>query len=80
MKKFNEGDTVYFIASSIFVRKAKVIRNAGEFCTIVFDDNGNCGPSGMRVRESKLYRTEGEANAIVKKYKETNVQRGKNHT
>ena len=75
MKRFNEGDTVYFIASSIFVRKAKVVRNTGEFCTIIFDGNGNCGTSGTRVRESKLYRTEEEANAIVKQYKEANKRR-----
>ena len=75
MKRFNEGDIVYFIASSIFVRKAKVVRNASGFCTIVFSDNGNCGPSGTRVRESKLYRTEEEANEVVKQHKEANKRR-----
>ena len=75
LKRFNEGDTVYFIASSIFVRKAKVVRNASGFCTIIFDGNGNCGTSGTRVRESKLYRTEEEANAIVKQHKEVNKRR-----
>lgn len=74
MKLFIEGDTVYFIASSIFVRKAKVVRNAGGFCTIIFDGNGNCGISGTRVRESKLYRTE-EANEVVKQHKEVNKRR-----
>lgn len=75
MKRFNEGDTVYFIASSIFVKKAKVVRNAGGFCTITFDGNGNCCTSGTRVRESKLYRMEEEANAIVKQHKEVNKRR-----
>lgn len=75
LKRFNEGDTVYFVASSIFVRKAKVVRNAGGFCTIIFDGDGNCGTSGTRVRESKLYRTEEEANAIVKQHKEANKRR-----
>ncbi|WP_173326877.1 hypothetical protein [Sharpea azabuensis] len=70
MKQFNEGDIVYFVASSIFVRKAKVVRNTGGFCTIIFDCKGNCGTSCTRVRESKLYRTEEEANAIVKQHKE----------
>ena len=64
LKRFNEGDTVYFVASSIFVRKAKVVRNAGGFCTIIFDGNGNCGTSGTRVRESKLYRTEEEVELL----------------
>lgn len=82
MKRFIEGDIVYFIASSIFVRKAKVVRNAGGFCTIIFDGNGNCGTSGTRVRESKLYRTEEklyrteeEANEVVKQHKEVNKRR-----
>lgn len=75
MKQFNEGDTVYFIASSIFIKQAKVLRNTGGFCTIIFDENGNCGTSGTRVRESKLYRTEEEANAIVKQHKEANKRR-----
>ena len=64
MKRFNEGDTVYFVASSIFVRKAKVVRNAGGFCTIIFDGDGNCGTSGTRVRENKLYRTEEEVELL----------------
>lgn len=67
MKRFNEGDTVYFVASSIFVRKAKVVRNTGGFCTIRFSD-GNCGTSGTRVRESKLYRTEEEAKKVVEQH------------
>ena len=49
MKQFNEGDVVYFVSSSIFIKKATVIRNAGGFCTIRFED-GNCGTSGTRVR------------------------------
>lgn len=75
MKQFNEGNTVYFVASSIFVRKAKVVRNTGGFCTIIFDGNGNCGTSGTCVRESKLYRTEKEANEVVKQHKEANKWR-----
>ena len=52
----------------IFIKKAIVIRNAGGFCTIRFED-GNCGTSGTRVRESKLYRTEGEAKKVVEQHK-----------
>lgn len=74
MKQLNEGDVVYFISSSVFIKKATVIRNAGGFCTIRFSD-GNCGTSGTRVRESKLYRTQEEANAIVKQHKEANKRR-----
>ena len=69
-KQFNVGDTVYFISSSVFVRKATVIRAAGGFVTIKFDtNNGNDGPSGIQVRESKVYHTEKEANDAVLVYK-----------
>ena len=64
MKKFNEGDVVYFISSSVFIKKVTVIRNTGGFCTIRFLD-GNCGTSGTRVRESKLYRTEEVLNTSI---------------
>lgn len=43
--------------------------------TIIFDGNGNYGASGTRVRESKLYRTEEEANEVVKQHKEVNKRR-----
>lgn len=74
LKRFNEGDVVYFISSSVFIKKATVIRNAGGFCTIRFSD-GNCGTSGTRVRESKLYRTEEEAKKVVQQHQDANKRR-----
>ena len=74
MKQFNEGDVVYFVSSSVFIKKATVIRNAGGFCTIRFED-GNCGASGTRVRESKLYRTEEEAKKVVEQHQNANKWR-----
>ena len=74
LKQFNEGDVVYFISSSVFIKKATVIRNAGGFCTIRFSD-GNCGTSGTRVRESKLYRTEEEAKKVVQQHQNANKWR-----
>lgn len=75
-KKFNVGDTVYFISSSVFVKKATVISASAGFVTIKFDtNNGNDGPSGIRVRESKVYHTEKEANDVVqvnKSWQQTN--------
>ena len=41
-KQFNVGDTVYFVSSSVFVRKAIVIRAAAGFVTIKFDTNNGC--------------------------------------
>ncbi len=67
MKQFNPGEIAYFIASNRIVKEAKVIRNAGGFVTIKFDE-GNCGPSGTRVRESKLYNTKEEAEAVIKQH------------
>lgn len=74
MKQFNEGDVVYFVSSSIFIKKATVIRNAGGFCTIRFE-KGNCSTSGTRVRESKLYRTEEEAKKVVEQHQNANKWR-----
>ena len=74
MKRFDEGDVVYFIASSIFIKQATVMRNAGGFCTIRSSD-GNCGTSGTRVRESKLYRTEEEAKKVVQQHQNANKWR-----
>ncbi len=74
LKRFNEGDVVYFISSSVFIKKATVIRNAAGFCTIRFSD-GNCGTSGTRVRESKLYRTEEEAKKVVEQHQNANKWR-----
>ena len=65
LRQFNERDVVYFISSSVFIKKAAGIRNTGGFCTIRFSD-GNCGTSETRVRESKLYRTEEEESLNVK--------------
>ena len=66
VSKYKEGDKVYFVSSSVFVKEATVIRSGGGFVTIKFaTNNGNDGPSGIRVRESKVYRTEEEANKVV---------------
>lgn len=48
------------------------MRGILRFCTIRFSD-GNCGISGTRVRESKLYRTEEEAKKVVEQHQNTNL-------
>ncbi len=68
MKKFVAGDIAYFIESSSIIRQVTVLRNSGGFCTICFDtENGS--PSGIRVRESKLFKTEKEAKEYLGAYK-----------
>ena len=66
--KFNLGDTVYFIESTNFIRQATIINCSAGFCTIRFE-TGNSGPSGIRVRESKIYRTKQEAQSVMDKHK-----------
>ncbi len=66
--KFNLGDTVYFIESSSHIRQATVINCSAGFYTIKFE-TGNSGPSGIRIRESKIYHTKEEAQAIIDKRK-----------
>lgn len=60
-KSYQAGDTVYFVSSAIFVRKATVIRATQDFCTIKFDDTGG----GIRVRNSKLYNSKEGAEAVI---------------
>ena len=45
-----------------------------DFVQYDFSD-GNCGTSGTRVRESKLYRTEKEAKKVVEQHQNANKWR-----
>ena len=69
--KFNLGDTVYFIESSNLIREATIINCSAGFCTIRFE-TGNSGPLGIRVRESKIYRTKQEVQSVMDKHKKAN--------
>ena len=54
VSKYKEGDKVYFVSSSVFVKEATVIRSGGGFVTIKFaTNNGNDGPSGIRCVNQK---------------------------
>ena len=68
VNKFNPNDIVYFIESSNFIRQATVINCTGGFCTIRFE-TGNSGPSGIRVRHSKVYKSKQEAKAVIESRK-----------
>ena len=57
MKRFNEGDVVYFISSSVFIKKATVIRNAGGFCTIRFSDGNYDGITNTFEDAKKDWQT-----------------------
>lgn len=55
-QKYKPGDTVYFVESSIFVKRATVLKYSGGMYTIKFDNGG-----GMRIKENRLCDTEKEA-------------------
>ena len=61
MAKFNVGDKVWIIESTIFVKEVEIINIKGGFITLKF--KGSSG--GMRVRESRLYKTKEEAEKVV---------------
>ena len=62
-KKFKPGDTVYLISSAHFIEEATVVMTISGFVTIRFTQRGG----GTRVRESRLYATQEEAEATIKK-------------
>lgn len=65
MNKYNIDDVVYFISNGYIIREATVIRAGAGFCTIRFNDGQT--PKGTRVRGSKLFQTEKEAENAIKK-------------
>ncbi len=54
--KFKKGEPCYFIVNSKIVVPAIVVTCSGGFCVIKFNKDG-----GIRLRESRLYKTEKEA-------------------
>ena len=59
--KFQAGDKAFIIESSIFVKEVYVIKSSGGFCLVRYPK----GSGGYRVRESRLFRTEAEAQLII---------------
>ena len=59
--KYKPGETVYLVANEQFIEKAKVVMNIAGFVTIRFVDRSG----GTRVRESRLYNSEEEAQSII---------------
>lgn len=58
---WQKGDQCYIIENNMHIRPAVVVRSSGGFCTIRFS-----GGKGIRVRESRLYRTQAEAQMHVR--------------
>lgn len=58
--KYKPGDTVYFVESTIFVKKATILKYSGGMYTIKFENGG-----GMRIKEGRLYASEKEASFMA---------------
>ncbi len=60
--KFKPGAIVYLIGNNHFIEEATVVMTVAGFVTIRFTERNG----GTRVRESRLYPTKEEAEAIAK--------------
>ena len=60
--KFKKGDTCYFIGNGQIVIPATVLSCSGGFCVVKYNRE-----SGIRLRESRLYKNEEEAYKVVPK-------------
>lgn len=61
--KFQPGQIAYIIESSIFVKEVYVISSSNGFCLIRYHNK----KGGYRIRESRFFRTEQEAQASIHK-------------
>ena len=61
MVKLKNGDHVWIIDSSIYVKEVEIINFKYDFATIKFLDSS----SGTRVRINRLYRTKEEAERVM---------------
>lgn len=59
--KWNTGDECYIIENNMRISLAIVLRSDGGFCIVKFNDR-----KGVRLRESRLYRTYEEAQVYVR--------------
>ncbi len=66
--KFKAGDTAYLVESNRIVREITIVKFAGVFYTIRFNDSGG----GIKVRENRLYASREEAeHAMAEAHLET---------
>lgn len=61
MANYKAGDIAWIVESTIFVKEVEIVNIRGGFVTLRF--KGSSG--GMRVRESRLYKTKEEAEKVV---------------
>lgn len=56
--RFKKGDIAYLVENHMRITPVKVMAASGGFCTVRFC---NSGSSAIRVRDSRLFKTEEEA-------------------
>ena len=61
MANWKAGDKAWIVESTIFVKEVEVINARSGFVTLRFKDSSG----GIRVRESRLYKTKEEAEKKV---------------
>ena len=59
--KYSPGDTAFILESGRFIREVKIIKQAGDFCTLRFTDSSG----GIKVRESRVFPTKEAAEASM---------------
>lgn len=64
MRRYNVGDTVYFIEGKYNVVKAEVIL-VGWLYSLRYKSTMSSGMAGIRLNASRLYATEEEARAAI---------------
>ncbi len=63
MVKFNQGDKAWIIESTIFVLEVEIDKYSGGFYLIRYPKKS----AGYKVGQSRLYKTEQEANSNIRK-------------
>lgn len=68
--RFKKGDMAYLVENHMRITPIKIVAASGGFCTVRFC---NSDSSAIRVRESRLFKTEEEASRSL------NVTKCKKH-
>ena len=68
MQPFRPGDTVYFISNNTHAIQATVASAAGSMYTLRFPGVTKEGTASIRLKASRLYATQEEANAHLPAY------------
>ncbi len=62
-KKFEKGETVYFIQSAIYIKEAQVINDSGGFVTVRILETGG----GFRARQNRFFKSKEEAEQSIRR-------------